>query len=257
MIIESLSFQAYQELPGISMSKLRGMGVSPAHFKYEGDHKDSPEKKLGRLVDCLITTPGLFPTSYYTCEVAKKGSAKYNEQLLMAEGKELIDPEDLEIATSIKDSFFAHSLCQGLMRNARTQLSVTWETSDGVACKGRPDLLSSDLGILVDIKTTKDARPESFQRSAEDYCYFHQLEFYRRGLIANGEKVGPCIIVALETKPPYKGVQVYELAECDLEAAGTEIDGWLKKYKYCIDTNEYPCYPELIHKLYRPAWKKK
>lgn len=258
MIHYNIPFSEYRKLPGLSVSRLKSMKISPAHYLYEGENKDSPEKMLGRLVDCLITTPSLFETSYFVYEaLPRKNSKEYTEIVSLANGREIIDKEELGIAESIKTSFMLNRLCSGLLNGALSQLSLTWETREGLLCKGRPDLFNRDLNILIDVKTTKDARPQSFQRSAEDYCYFHQLEFYRRGLIASGETVSSCMIVALETRPPYKGVQVYELSEADLESAGAEIDEWLKKYKYCVDTGEFPCYPEVVEKLYRPAWTKK
>ena len=74
----------------------------------------------------------------------------------------------------------------------------------GLQCKCRPDWISADGGILVDLKTTEDASPREFQRSIAKWRYHVQAGWYMAGIeAAYGTRPSGFIFIAVEKKPPF------------------------------------------------------
>lgn len=254
MLYESISFSEYLTLPGINYSKLKLVKRSLAHFRqWESvQHEATDSQSLGRIYDALITDPESVERDYFVCEVPRKNSKAYTEMLEQAGGRTLLDKEDYDVAIAMKEALYRHSLVAGLLLNAKTQISLTWDR-ETVQCKGRVDLYSPELGALIELKSTRDARPFSFRSDAEKYGYFGQLEFYRSGLKANSIPVDRVYIICQESEAPY-GVQVYRIPEKALTSCASETDALLLRYKNAMDTEKYTCYDEVILELDRPAY---
>lgn len=54
-----------------------------------------------------------------------------------------------------------------------TQLSLVWRENN-LLCKGRLDVLSSELKTIIDLKTCQDASREAFSRKIADLGYHRQ-----------------------------------------------------------------------------------
>ena len=64
----------------------------------------------------------------------------------------------------------------------QTELSYFWDDLGTIKGKCRPDWISDDGSIVVDVKTTTDASPRGFQKSISTWGYHLQLGWYLRGL---------------------------------------------------------------------------
>lgn len=255
MLYEGLSFKEYCELPGINQSKLKVIRRSLAHFRCSLDyeHKPTESQQLGNLFDVLVLTPERFNEEFTIVEkVPRANSAAYIELVKSANGKALIDKSDYDTACKMRDTLMSNSLASGLLEGAKKQIAITWQI-DGIDCKGRPDAFSPNYGALIDLKSTRDARPYQFARDAEKFGYFHQIEFYRQGMYYNSIPVDHCFFIAQESSAPY-GVVVHEVKEPDLAAVRLEIADLINTYKYAVDTNSWPCYAEVINTLERPKY---
>lgn len=254
MLYEGISFAEYCTLPGVNYSRLKLIKRSFAHFKqWEAvQHESTDAQTVGKIYDAVVTSPETIDSEYFIGEVPRKNSKAYRDFLSQAEGKTIIDIEDYNIALAMRDVLQKHSLASGLLQDAKSQISVTWDRC-GVMCKGRIDLYSPELGALIELKSTRDARLRSFRYDAEKFGYFGQLEFYGSGLKANSVPVTSYYIICQETEAPY-GVQVYKVPLKAIESCSAESDGCLLSYKNAVDTEKFTCYDESLIELDRPAY---
>jgi hypothetical protein len=77
----------------------------------------------------------------------------------------------------------AAALLLGISGEAETTHMWT-DATTGLQCKCRPDWISEDGGILVDLKTTEDASPREFQRSIAKWRYHVQAGWYMAAIEA-------------------------------------------------------------------------
>ena len=77
-----------------------------------------------------------------------------------------------------------------------------WHDEDhDVQCKARFDFVAARSNIVVDIKTTQDARPDRFARDLVTYQYGLQAAHYLAGARATGcANAERFVIVALEER---------------------------------------------------------
>ena len=140
--------------------------------------------------------------------------------------------------------------------NERVGPSVRFpELSRTVLCRCRPDLLippqsvGNGGGIVVDLKTTRDASPAGFKKSVRMFRYDVQAAWYLDGVnkgFAKGEEMFTTFIfIAVEKEPPY-GVAVYQLDEDDVQKGRDKAAHDMSTYANAITTGIYDAYSPQI-----------
>jgi exodeoxyribonuclease VIII len=81
--------------------------------------------------------------------------------------------------------------------------------------KCRPDILTNK-GIMVDLKSTSDARSWAFSKSIHEYMYHLSAAMYLDGVRANGIEANEFHLIAVENKYPY-AVAWYRLDAASLD----------------------------------------
>lgn len=142
------------------------------------------------------------------------------------------------------------------VKKPKIEPCLIWN-DNGVLCKGQPDIYVADenaeLFILADLKTTKDASPESIAAAAFNFNYYTQLAFYRRGLRAVDQRVEDALLICVESEEPY-GVTVGRVLDEVLDFGDRKIDKWLKDFKAAQDSGEWRGYPDRITDISLPLW---
>ena len=85
------------------------------------------------------------------------------------------------------------------------QIGETW-------CRARPDALDPN-GLIVDLKTSQDASPDAFARTAATFKYHLQAAWYIDGLHAAGvtpEQTAFAFVVIEKTPPHSVGTYVLD-----------------------------------------------
>lgn len=274
-IYPDITNEEYHSGVGVSKSDLDLIHRSPAHFqsaKIEG-RKTTDAMILGSAVHCAILEPDLFAQRYIRSPVCdkrtKEGKAQYAVFEMEAITKNLtpLSADMYETALKIRDAVHAHKLASSILKApGKVEQSVYWyddiaigtfQTGDNspaapCLCKCRPDFLRDD-GIVVDVKTTTDARPESFRRSVADYRYFVQQAYYSDGLRAIGRNIRDFIFLVVEKEPPY-AVAVYMLND-EAETIGRmHYKEDLRVYFNCLTSGTWPGYTEQVSTLDLPKW---
>lgn len=128
---------------------------------------------------------------------------------------------------------------------------VTW-----VMLRARFDwiLFGPDKHVtVVDYKTSKNASPQGFARSAADLGYHVQEAHYRRVLTELGYVVDRFVFLAQEKVPPYLTC----LHEFDAEAVAVGdriVTAGIEIFAKCKAADEWPGYSDRIHRMSLPAW---
>ena len=122
------------------------------------------------------------------------------------------------------------------------ELSYIWQ-EDGVWLKCRPDWLSADKKLIIDLKTTNSANPDDFVRKVVDLGYDTQSAMYKRGCKAlDGHGVEPeFIFVCVEIVPPYLCSVVSLSAEFQ-ELGNQKVESAIALWRHCLKAGKWPGY---------------
>jgi exodeoxyribonuclease VIII len=138
-------------------------------------------------------------------------------------------------------------------KSGQSELSYFWDDLGLVKGKCRPDWISDDGNIVVDIKTTTDASPKGFQKSIANWGYHLQLGWYLRGLQKLGLPAKEFIFIAIEKTPPFS-VGVYRANKDMITYANDEINNLVYDIDESLKSDDFPDYTPEIMDLGLPNW---
>jgi exodeoxyribonuclease VIII len=262
-IVRNLSFKEYQSRDGLSNSMLSKIAISPLHFK---ESQNNPVEKtdaliFGSLLHCLVLEPENFNRDFAIEPIVNKRTNEGKEILVQfylenAE-KTIVNEEQLKLANILKDKIMEHEIARKLLiGKGETEVSLFWEDEEtGIKCKGRPDKLFKK--IIVDLKTSRSAKPEEFMKHAYEFNYHKQAYWYSWGYEqCFKEEPKGFVFIAVEKEKPY-AVAVYEVTELFKEIGKIEARQNLLTYKDCADKGKWWGYDgekPIIHDLDPPDW---
>lgn len=237
----------------VSKSWLDRIDRSPAHLRayLDGKSKDTPTLLLGRLVHCAVLEPDLvFQKFVVPPDInrrTKAGREEYAAWEAENANRTIVTADQLDLALAIRDSVYHNRAAKALLNDGDPEATVVWKNTDtGELCKARADWLREN--VIVDVKTTQDARPEAFARSIANYRYDVQTSHYEEGF-----DIDRFVFIAVEKDPPY-ACAVYA-ADDLIRARGKEArDRNLRTYAECKATDTWPGYEEVIHTIHLPRW---
>lgn len=262
-IYAGLSNSAYHAGPGVSKSQLDKLSKSPFHYHSHYlslkrvSSYETPAMRFGTAVHTAILEPELFAGWVVMPDVdgrTKDGKAAkaLAQEEAAARGVEVISADDYAKVTAIADSFSRHKHLAALLQAGHAELSVYWNDDEtGILCRCRPDWLAPDC--VLDLKTTEDASPRAFQRSAYSWRYWVQAAFYLDGLAANGIDGRSFIFAAIEKSEPY-ACAGYAASEAMLAAGREEYRRLLRQLLMCRLQNKWPGYVSSFELLDLPGY---
>ena len=127
------------------------------------------------------------------------------------------------------------------------------DAATGLQCKCRPDWLTDDGRLLVDLKTTEDAG-RGFAKSIAQWRYHVQASWYLDGIEqATGTRPEQFLFLCVEKKAPY-AVAVYA-ADAEMIAAGAQTAARdLDVLATCKAASAWPGYSDQIEPISLPPW---
>jgi hypothetical protein len=260
----------------IGSSGLKLMAKSPAHYyaQYlDPNRVRKPETqalKQGSAIHAAVLEPHEFERIYVTLDdskiIAEIGGARptstnrYKEwlerqmEVINAKKQIIIDVTERETCLRIRDSVWKHPVSQELLSEGDVEQRIDFtEPTTGVLCKIKPDFLSTNTRMVVDLKTTEDASPEAFGRSSFKYLYHLQAAFYMDGADEVGFGTKGFVFIAAEKTPPYAVAMYY--VDGKTHQLGQDLYmRLLEQYKECLQSGVWPAYPEEIKPLSLPGW---
>lgn len=257
----------YHAAPGISNSGLSIIASkTPAHYKASIDEprEETPALIEGQRLHLAILEPDEFAKRFAVAPKfdLRKNADKEAKAAWESEHPGIIGiPEDdWSRYQRIRDAVHANSLCRFLLNNGHAERSIfAQDPVTGVRVKCRPDYDNSTAHgrFLVDAKSTEDASPDAFRKSAFNYGYHRQAAFYMDVATWAGGDPAPngFVFIAFEKKPPF-GIIVYEPDAEFMDYGRKQYREALNLYAECLESDTWPCYPDVVHPLNLPKWVK-
>lgn len=245
--------ERYRAFPAANNSTLTYFKRSPAHAKFfmENPPEPTPAMLLGRLTHLGILEPERFEKQCVRAPECdrrtKEGKQIWADFLAENEGREAVKAEDYERIMAMAEAVSRHPMASQLLCDGRAEQSLVWVDEEfGEVCKGRCDWLRDD-GVNIDLKTTRSAGYDDFQRAIEHFDYHRQGAFYTDAIRQIFKKHGGNfhVIIAVESERPH-GVAVYVLDDDCLQVGRDQYRHLLQQYQQCRQSGVYPMYPEFI-----------
>jgi len=264
-LVPGMPIEEYHARPEISKSGLDFFHRSPLHFARR-QPLDTEATRLGAAAHDAILSPDgwrqRWPVWRGPSRATREGKAAWADFQLehraaLVAGRVLevragVDPSE-QIA-GMAAAVRSHPILGVIVADSANAIehSIIWRDEEtGVACRCRPDVWSVEDACILDLKTTEDASPRAFARSALAYRYHCQSAFYRAGVRAVTGRDHRFILVAVEKSPPH-GVAVYEIDDTSTLIGEEEIREDLRRYAECLATDTWPGYPDAAQILELP-----
>lgn len=247
--------------PGVaSKSALDLVHRSPAHLKQWIDGKIDEESaafRFGKAFHCALLEPEIFAKTYVVKPTFKGKGSKARKEEWEAENAHVltIDMEDKETIEGMIRAVRSQPIASEMLRDGEPEATLIWDDeATGLRCKARADYLIRDAGVVIDVKTTDDARAESFKKSVANYRYHVQSAHYLEGLIATLKAPAErFVFVAVEKEPPFN-TAIFMLDAKALTKGQDLRRADMALLAACVDTGIYPGYDESIQLLSLPPW---
>jgi len=248
-IYEDISNEKYHSGDGVSKTMLDRFSKSPAHYLYHMSHKSESTEamRIGTSAHTLILEPEKFDDEIAVLpdgidRRTKIGKAAYAEFQEVSDGKLIIKADDFDNIQRMRDAVMAHPSASQLLTGGIAEQSAYWiDEETGLLCRCRPDYMKGSA--IIDLKTTTDASPREFGRSAAKFRYDVQGAYYLDGYNAAGGNVTAFAFAVVEKSPPYN-VEVYTMEDEHFQAGRWKYRQNLADLKQAIDSDKFGGYSE-------------
>lgn len=287
------TFEEYRMVDALHISQLKPMARSAKHFKHDLDTPRTPSQAmiLGTALHTAVLEPEKFAKEYIFIPDMPLRS-KADKDAFKAVCLEIVSHRGLDVAgfegfsfhneegrtaffhaltkhgiTILPDSEMSRVLAMSraigehssahfwINAKGQNEASGYWRDSQtGVLCCARFDkIVSEPQPVIVEIKTTQDAREEYFMRDFAKFGYGMQAAWYLWGAKTITGKTHAHITIAVESEPPY-GVAVYMLGDTSLEFMHAKNRSLLNKYAECKRSGIWPGYKDEIIAVDLKKW---
>jgi len=276
-IYNHISMDDYRSWDAIASSDLSALRHSPARYQYRKTHPsaETPAQKLGTAAHAAVLEPELFastyqlapqPTDEYRDKCERNGRSTkgwtntkaYHEAAadLEAHGHTLLKQADLDASRAIAAAVASHPIGRDLMAaSIGTEVSVLATDPEGRRRKIRPDVLIPSAGMIVDIKTARDPRPEAFARDSAKYGYHRSAHYYLDTMMFVSEvpRYEHYVFFAVCPEPPYE-IGCYTLNADAMELGLLQTEALLEKLTACETANSWPAHNGQMEEINLPGW---
>ena len=250
----------YRQRPGINISSLKAMAISPAH--YYAEVMRPPTEPTEAQVIGTITHSAILEEDFSGFNVRPLGlnfTTKEGKAWRDANSdKPIISQEQAGHITGMLESVKKHKLATKLLRGQGNNEVSGWATHGptGLLLKGRADrIITDDSGntVIVDLKTTgySDGSVDGFTKQIADWSYHRQAAHY---LDIFGATF--FVFLVVEKLPPY-AVACYCVDGPDLDFGRFQNLRDLRAVATCRESGEWPAYGNELVNLRLPHWAKK
>jgi hypothetical protein len=257
----------YHAHAAISKSHLDQVAKSPLHYwaRYLDPNRVVPEPTPAMAIGSAVHTHVLELDQWDARYVSapdgidrrtKAGKAEWEAFTAAATGRTVLPKADADLVMRMAQSVFSHPAAAMLLAlPGKAETTHMWtDAATGLQCKCRPDWLTDDGRLLVDLKTTEDASARGFAKSIAQWRYHVQASWYLDGIEqATGTRPEQFLFLCVEKKAPY-AVAVYA-ADAEMIAAGAQAAARdLDVLATCKAAGAWPGYSDQIEPISLPPW---
>lgn len=246
----------YHAYPAASKSGLDLIDRSPAHYRYREPREATRAMEIGTAIHTALLEPDRFAAEYVLLRnISDRRASEYKQATKEHPSECVLVSHEADHVAGMQESVYANERAADVLRltGYRELSAFATDPDTGELIKCRFDILT-DSGIAVDLKKTRDARPEKFSRSVYDYRYHVQDAFYRHVYrTITGQELAEFLILAVEENMPHIS-QVYRL---DDEAVAEGERQWrrnLAEYSEAKKSGNWRGYVIESELLSLPTW---
>jgi hypothetical protein len=272
--IHALTREQYDALPSghkgfLNFSSLKHIGRSPAAYRWHVENRGeaTDAMRLGTASDIAALQPELYEARVAVWRGKVRNGKEWDAFQTENRDKTIITAKQDQAAREMADTVRRHPVAGPFLKRGTSQVTAVWEIEEPEAhglpgyyfrCKGLIDRIVHDEGaaptLLIDLKTSADASPAGFGRTAYNLGYHCQGSWYQTGLaLATGTKPLPVMNIVVESEPPYP-VSVFYIEARELELGRERWRGWLETLAHCVRENHWPEYLEAPASLELPRF---
>ena len=243
-----------------------------------GPQQPSPEEDdekeaffIGKAVGCATLEPERFATAYAcmpdfgyllkhdasgtTTEQGRENRKRRDDWAAEHRGAILLTEKQWRDVNGFAMSMRSHPRMAALLAaGSHAEVTVRWKDPETeLECKGRWDLWTPSYRVILDLKSTRDARLEAFSRDMERYGYHDQCAMYLDAARALGIDPGPFLFAVGKKVAPYLRA-IYSPREEAVERGARRIRRKMRAFAKCIETERWPGLPEDIQGVDLPRW---
>jgi hypothetical protein len=271
-LVHDMPSKAYHDDPyvggSVSNSDAKLILKAPALYRWKRDNPGSDgttAKNLGSAAHTRVLGAGDELVKINDSEY-RKDATKAARDKALAEGKipllGVAKPGKVcewDVVDQMAKVLETHPLAPLLFAQGAAEVSAFYVCPEtGVRRRCRFDFLPNKVDgqrlIVPDYKSTVDADPDRFGKHAADFGYDMADYTYTAALAALGiDSDARFVFVNQETTAPYL-VSLTELNDRDREVGRSKTLRALRRYQACMETDTWPGYIPVIHKVSLPSW---
>jgi hypothetical protein len=255
----TITFEDYLALPGVNISSLLHMAKSPAHYRHViggGAKPDTAALRMGRMAHAAVLEPERYAEEVAIWTGGRRAGKEYDAWCLENVGRIQIKEDEHELCMALSAAVREHPVAGAYLasQDGIAEASLQWRHAIGLDCKGRFDWLDVGAGVVVDLKTARDASDLEFGKAAARLDYCARAAFYSDGYAAKFGELPRFVLIAVEKVPPY-AVAVYRVGEDLIEMGRRKYEKLLGELALCLERNEWPglCHDQETD-LLLPPW---
>jgi hypothetical protein len=257
----------YHRHSAVSKSHLDQVARSPLHYwaRYVDPNRVDLEPTAAMAIGSAVHTHVLelpeWDQRYITAPEGINRRTKAGKEAWAAfeaesTGRIVLSRADAELVMRMGQAVYGHPAAAFLLqRPGLAEQTYLWtDEATGLECKCRPDWMTTDGQLIVDLKTTEDASPAGFRKSVANFRYHVQAAWYLDGIErATGKRPDQFIFICVEKKPPH-AVAAYA-ASAEMVAAGAiTAEADLARLALCKEAGDWPGYSNQIEVIDLPSW---
>jgi hypothetical protein len=255
-IIDDLSMREYLEYDAISASDIVKVIRSPLHWK-RSVRKQTKSLGVGEAFH-KITLEGraAFDEEFAVWKGGYKKGKEWEAFVNDNATKHILSQDEMADVYEMSLSVTAHPIAKNLLLLGNAEESMFWLESD-LWAKCRLDFVSNSTKtpIIVELKSTRDASLEAFQRQSYTLGYYIKYRWYQHAFnVFTGETV-PVYVISTENVAPFDTV-VYQVDQDSMDYADDKIHKALETIRACKKTEVYPGISSKLETLSLPPWIK-
>lgn len=244
--------------PGsLSAHEAKNLLDCPAIYRHM---KDNPSEvkaafDFGHVVHELILGTGAGFVVHDFDSLRTKAAREFVAEVREA-GKTPISRADYDKAMAAAQAVKSDPIAAALFAKGEAEQSIYAKDEEtGVWMRGRVDWITQYEGrpVLVDVKTTRDPNPYTFNKQAANLDYGLQAAWYQT-LYTNVTGVCPRFVHVLVGVDAPHIVSVVEMDDAFIDAAVIRMSFALGRYRECRLFDSWPAYSSKIVKISPPAW---
>lgn len=261
---QNVDFNDYRKADGINASGLKEILRSPQHFQcYLNQPERTPTEamRMGSIIHAAVLERSRFEFCKTVEPEVDRRTVKGREELAAWHAQKpehaiVLQASDVPKIEGMLAAVDAHPILKKLLKGGKSETSILWQDPQhNVLCKARFDFVSEQAGgMIVDLKTCKDARPEAFAKDVLNFRYDLQAAHYlHAATVTQACSDKHFLWVVIEKESPY-GINVFSASESVLSIGEQWRDEAMERYATALKSGVWPSYGTKVTTLEAPPW---